>query len=424
MLARRSTLARALAALAALAVAAAACDTPAEPDDRAAPLAAVLRGQAAFARDCASCHASHDAIDLAFFNFTDTTIIRRAVAHVDTETALDIVAFVRTRVVPRASRTVRLFQPGGVVLGGDVAFATALFGTDQWPANLTALRLANIDPLQVKAAVELPLWSHERANLDWMPDAPLPAAILDDQGGLGRGALTSYRAIPTTQMLVRAVAALRTADRRLDNPGAPCLFDVTDRVPNYLQCFEVRRWTSTLAAQHMIRGGMIGGRLHRTAHEVWWDVGNAARKAVHAQAGLANGERNWASWMYLGWIFEPARFPSVYTGNGLMRLGLPRHATFVALRSQVGRPATSVAAYADLESAARFAPPLWTANVARFGFVHLLERARSGDVPAADRLREARARVDSAYAVAARKVVADQRPALRQLADELLAALP
>ena len=409
--------------LVALAVAAAACDTPTDPARDGSLALAAARGAAAFTRDCATCHASGDAIDLAFFNFTDTTIVRRAVAHVDTATALDIVAFVHTRVVARTSRSLRLFQPGGVVLGGDVAFATALFGADQWPADLTASRLLAIDPLQVKAAVPLPLWSQETGNLDWMPDAPLPPAILEDQSGLGRSTVAAYRASPTTQALVRAVAALRAADRRLDNPAAPCVFDVPDRAPDYPRCFEVRRWTATLAAQHMIRGG-VTSRLHRAAHASWWDVGNAARKAVHAQAGLANGERNWASWMYLGWMFEPGAFPSVYTGNGLMRLGLPRHAAFVALRSQVARPVLSVAAYADLESAARFAPPSWAANVTRFGLAHLVERVRSGDVPAADRLAEARARVDSAYAVTARKVVADQRPPLRQLADELLAALP
>jgi hypothetical protein len=255
--------------LAAAAIVGWGCDTvagPATPD--ALPLAA-LRGQAAFTRECAPCHASGDAVDLAFFNFTDTTIVRRAVAHVDTATALDIVAFVHTRSVPRASRSLRLFQPGALVLGGDAAFAAALFGADQWPADLTTQDLQAIDPLQVKAAVPLPLWSQENGNLDWMPDTPLPVAILDDQEGRARARLTAYRASSTIENLMAAVAALRGADRRLDNPGAPCLFDVVDRVPDYISCFEVRRWTSTLAAQHMIRRGMTG-RLHRAAHAVWW----------------------------------------------------------------------------------------------------------------------------------------------------------
>ena len=400
----------------------AACDALTEPTSDAGLSAAAVRGQQAFARDCGTCHASFDAADLAFFNFTDTTIIRRALAHVDLATAQDIVAFVHTRLGPRASRNLRLFQPGDVVLGDDLAFATALFGVNQWPADLTTARLAAIDPSHVRAAVALPLWSHETSNVDWMPDRPLPDVLLDDQNGRARTMLASYRTVLTPQSLNGVVQALRTADRRVENPAAPCVFDVVDRVPDYFTCFEARRWTATLAAQHLLRGGTV--RPHRSAAEIWWDVGNAARKAVNANAGLANGPQNWASWMYLGWIFEPGRFPSVYTGNGLMRLGLPRHATFVALRSQVARPPLSVAVYADLESAARFAPAAWTTNVARFGFNHLLERVRAGDLPSLERRAEARLRVDSAYAVAARKMPVDQRPALRQLADELLAALP
>jgi hypothetical protein len=402
------------------------CDVPptAPPLTNASeePRERVLRGQAAFVSSCAPCHASGDGLDLAFFNFTDTTIVRRAVVHVDTATALDIVAFVHTLDIQRASRDLRLFQPSGAVLSGDVALASALFGRDEWPADLTSARLAEIDPLQIPTAVALPQWSVEQANLDWMPSARLPSAILDDRNGLVRSALSTYRAAPTTENLVRVVSALRTADRRLDNPGAPCVFDVPERV-DYVACFEARRWASSLAAQHMIRNG-IAGRLHRVAHETWWDVGNAARKAIAAHVPFERGEANWASWMYLGWIFEPARFASVYTGNGLIRIGLPRHATFVALRSQVARPARSMAVYADVQSAARFAPPHWAFNAVRFGYAHLLERIRVGDVPTAPDLRaEARTRVEGAYAVASRKIPADQGRVLRQAADEVLVLL-
>src|SRR5438128_3225954 len=44
-------------------------------------------GQIAFEQSCSPCHASRDGFDLAMFGFTDTTIIRRAVKHVDTATA-------------------------------------------------------------------------------------------------------------------------------------------------------------------------------------------------------------------------------------------------------------------------------------------------------------------------------------------------
>ncbi|MBI4544286.1 MAG: hypothetical protein HY703_03725 [Gemmatimonadetes bacterium] len=380
------------------------------------------QGQVAFAAECATCHASGDGFDLAFFNFTDTTIVRRAVAHVDTATALDIVAHVGTLRVQRASRDLRPFQPGGAVLSGDVEFATALFGADAWPADMTSERLRAIDPLAVRAAIALPLWSLENGNLDWMPDQPLPAGVLDDQGKLGRAALAGYQAAPTSENLVRALSALRSAERRTENPAAPCLLEVPERV-NYQQCFNVRRWTSTLAAQHMLRYG-ISGRLHPVAHEIWWDVGNVARKALSAHVPFDNAERNWASWMYLGWIFEPSRFASTYTGSGLTRVGLPRHATFVALRSQVARPQSSVSPYADVESAAKFAPNSWAFQAVRFGYSHLLERIRSGDLPRLEMRADARARVESAYTIASRKIAAAERDALRQAANEVLAALP
>ncbi|MBI4420315.1 MAG: hypothetical protein HY560_05770 [Gemmatimonadetes bacterium] len=381
----------------------------------------VARGHAAFERECAGCHASGDGLDLAFFNFTDTTIIRRAVAHVDTATARDIVAYIHTLSAPRLGRDFRLFQPGGAILAGDIPFANQLFGGDIWPVWLTTEQLRAGDPLKLKAAVPLPLWSVERQNVDWMPDSTLPAAILDDQGGRARAAVAAYRLNPSNANLIKAVSALRSADRRAANTGAPCLLDSLTRV-NYQQCFQVRRWTASLAGQHMIRYG-ITGRFDRSVHDVWWEVGNVARKAVSQRVSFGNAERIWAEWMYLGWVFEPASFASTYTGNGLLKLGLPRHATFVALRSEVVRSRGSLAPYADVESAARFAPVHWTFNAIRFGLNHLLERQGSGDLPSPEMRADARTRIENAFAAANVKLTAVQRADVRQLADRVLAGL-
>src|SRR5688500_20313441 len=56
------------------------------PSDPAAPRHDVSMGRAAFVQDCSTCHASGDGFDLRTFSFSDTTIIRRAVNHVDTAT--------------------------------------------------------------------------------------------------------------------------------------------------------------------------------------------------------------------------------------------------------------------------------------------------------------------------------------------------
>jgi hypothetical protein len=380
-------------------------------------------GREAFTRECATCHASGDGFDLAFFGFTDTTIVRRAVAHVDTATALDIVAHIRSLRVPSVPENLRLFQPRGVTVGSDVAFAVALFGRDAWPVELTTDGLKAIDPRQVAIAVPLPVWSDEGSNLDWMPDDPLPPEIVGYAGGLPGAAVAGYRAVPTRENLARAVAALRSADRVGANLGAPCLFEDAARV-DYEACFEVRRWTSTLVAQHMLRYD-VRASLGPELHDVWWDVGNAARKSRQDPARtVERAVENWATWMFLGWSFEPSRHPSVYTGGGFRQLGLSRHATFVALRSQVARPRNSPMVYDDLVQAIRFAPGSWTTASAAFGFRHLLERLESGDRPTRpEQITEARADVEMAIAEVNRRAPAADRAALTALGQLVLQAL-
>jgi hypothetical protein len=403
-------------------LAAAGCSTESSLGPAETP-ANTLLGRTAFTRECAQCHSAADGFDLAFFSFTDTTIIRRAVKHVDTATARNIVAYIRSLAVPHASEGLRLFQPGNAVLGSDIEFAVALFGQDIWPAGLTSAALKAIDPRQVRVALRLPVWSDEGSNLDWMPDVALPAAILDHGGHQAEAAIAGYRAAPTVENLRRAVQALRVADRTPDNPGAPCLLEDPARA-RYLECFEARRWTSTLVAQHMLRQGLMGS-LGSDLHDVWWDVGNAARKSrADPSQTVSRVNENWATWMFLGWSFDPSRHPSVYTGGGLRSLGLNRHATFVALRSEVARPVNSPMVYDDLVQAVVFSPGGWTAATTAFGLRHLLERLAAGDRPTRPEQRiEAAAAVNRALMEAAKKVPLAERAALNLLAEQVLAGL-
>src|SRR5262245_7739376 len=162
---------------------------------------AAARGQIAFSVSCASCHASADGFDLAFFNFSDTTIIRRALNHVDRATADDIVAHIRTLPTPRHSREERPFQPGSTVLASDAAFGQTLFPNGELPDNLTTAQLRALDPLNVRIALALPRWSVEFSNTDWMPDVALPASILADQDSAPARLLAGYRASPTQDNL-------------------------------------------------------------------------------------------------------------------------------------------------------------------------------------------------------------------------------
>jgi len=406
-----------------LALVVAACsDSSRDPVDPGITKANTILGQVAFETSCSGCHASRDGFDLKTFGFTDTTIIRRAVKHVDTATARNIVAYIHTLSTPTMNEKVSLFQPKGVQLNSDVDFATALFGRDAWPSDLTTAQLAAIDPRKVAVAIHFPIWSDEATNMDWMPDNPLPDGILNYSGGLVTAAIAGYRAAPTNENLVRAVAALRTADRAIANPAAPCLLEDTLRV-KFRECFDVRRWTSTLVALHMLRNGQDAS-IGNGVQDVWWDVGNAARRSKSDRSvPIANADINWAQWMYLGWSFDPSQHSSSYTGGAFRQLGLMRHATFIALRSEVARPRNSVTEYEDYVNAVRFAPASWTVSVTTFALRHLGERLASGDRPSLAQIATAVAQINSGLTESYKKISVSDRALVNAAATPVLAAL-
>ncbi len=398
-------------------------DGPSGPTSSEPPVGNANLGRTAFQTDCAGCHATADGFDLALFGFSDTTIIRRALGHVDMPTALDIVAYIRSLHVTPVSRATLLFQPGGTTLTGDLAFAVNLFGADRWPTEFTTVALRAIDPRNVQIALPLPVWSDEGSNLDWMPDSPLPDEILGYAGRQAEGAVAGYRAAPSKENLIRAVTALRIADRAANNPAAPCRFEEIDRV-DYRTCFEVRRWTASLVAQHLLRF-QSSQTVETALHDIWWDVGNAARKSRSDEGvPVAEPVRNWAAWMYLGWSFNPSLHPSVYTGGGIFRVGLPRHATFVVLRSQVARVRNSPQPYDDFLQAVRAAPPGWTASVAAFAIRHLQERLDDGEWVADPGQRaEAVLMVQRALVEINRRVPADMAATLTAAGTQVLTRL-
>ena len=77
--------------------------------------------------------------------------------------------------------------------------------------------------------------------------------------------------------------------------------------------------------------------------------------------------QNWVAWMYLGWMFDPANVPAVYTAGGLKQMGLPRHATFVTLRSLVARPFGSQeedqTVWIDFREFGGAVPASWAASI-------------------------------------------------------------
>lgn len=386
----------------------------------------VALGKAALERECATCHASPDGFDLAFFSYPDSTIIRRAVGHVDTATAQRIVAYIRSLNTPHVARTARIFQPGGRTVQNDVDFAMNLFGQDAWP-TLTTAALRAIDPSKTPVALTFPLWSDELSNLDWLADSMPSPGILGFAGGRAANALTAYHASPTQANLLAAVAALRASDRDASNPAAPCLFNNQTRV-EYLECFEVRRWGSSLVAQHMLRNGLTRS-VGVEAAELWWDVGTPPRMAANkSNTSIANRTTNQIQWFYLGWIFEPGVHESFYLENLLAGNGMKRLAVFVALRGQVSRPPNSFdehrSIYDDLRMAVRHAPNTWAYAAATFALNHCLERLNAGERPGTPGEKaNSTTLIDQAMNEVAPKVTSAQLATLQNLANQVKARL-
>ena len=403
-------------------------DTSTSPGSGNSPFAELgnaIRGEVAFENECAMCHASRDGFDLALFSFTDTTIIRRALGHVDMSTSIDIVAHIRTFRNQQMGEESRPFQPGGRVLGTDYEFAIGTFGIDGWPDDLTTRELRQIDLRRLEVAVEFPIWSIEGSNRDWMPDHPLPDHILDYRNGRARTALDKLYRERSISAMLGAVDALSDADKDRNNPDAPCLMDPIEQL-RARECFEARRWASSLGAQYMLRYG-LDAPIHHDAHDVWWDTGFVARRTVVSSAvrgEIENGLDNWVSWMWMGWAFEPNAHSSIYLGQGLERKGYRRHATFHALKAQVERNRNSSATYRDLRNVARFAPDSWLMNAMEFGYEHLLERLADGERPTnADNLELAIAETERAYRDATNRLSEGEAAVLADLRDRVLAYL-
>ena len=381
------------------------CDTPVDPGlvETAEELVEITRaanaelGRVTFQEECASCHAAGDGFDLAAFSFPDSTIIRRALGHVNELAANDIVAHVRTLQVENlkrfgpvegVDRFSRIFQPGDRQLQSDVDFARTLFGEDVWPSELTSAELALIDPTDIAVALRFPRWSSEESNLDWMPDTPLSEGITSYRPSNSGSKYSSYRVgatldtyykYRTDHALRNAVESIRIAERSSANLEAPCLVQFSTLFRPE-ECFQTRRWTASLIAQHMVRTGQ-SDPLESFLHNLWWDVGNAARKSISHGNQIDNATENWAMWMHMGWAFAPEMNSSFYLGEGLKRLGLRRHATFVALRSMVARSDGSHHAYRDLRNVVLFAPDHWVTEALKFGYKHLIDQLEQGKLP-------------------------------------------
>lgn len=377
-----------------------------------------IQGRVVFQDGCAGCHAGGDGFDIAFFGFGDQRIFDEARIVVDSAAALDVVAYIASLGVTPVRDGPAPFQPGGEVLADDLGFAQRVFGGDHWPEDLSSGDLLALDPLAVPVAVTFPVWSERVSNLHWLPEAPLDPRIADHRNGEVQGLLDEYYRNRSGDALVKAVAALRSADRDADFEASPCVASPLSRLEAG-RCFETRRWIASLGAQYMLRTDETG-RFDVAVHDSWWDVGNAARLSLRTEEPVEDALESWVQWMYMGWAFEPARHSSSYLASGLAEAGLPRHAAFHALRSMVARGKKSRLPYEDVANAARYVPDAWVHGAVLFGYHHLLDRLDDGDRPKGDARESAVYQTLLSYQIAASRLELLEILHLRALRDEIL----
>jgi hypothetical protein len=239
---------------------------------------------------CANCHAP-DAFDLAYIDFGDANIRRRAIFHVSPTEADQLVAMVqalRARhniTAPKPAAEFRPFQPGGTVLPGataaerDLAFARTLVAklptlmgegaVIDSPAKalrardeLLAFRLRR-EPI----GVPLARWSEDRFHgasrsslNDWLANSarvPVDAAAAQEL----YAAHDAYIAQPTLENLLRV---LDTSTQRT-RPGT----FAGDRAPTGMAAeLDLAKYQSAIYAMHLFRLEAAGNR------DVFDSVGN------------------------------------------------------------------------------------------------------------------------------------------------------
>lgn len=345
-------------------------------------------GETAFRAECAPCHASLDGFDIAKFSYFDSTIVRRAVAHVDTATANQIVTYTNSFQVSQVPEDYRPFQFGGIKLSSDIEFAVNLFGQDQWPSSLTDAQLLAIVPRNVPVAVLMPPNSTEQSDatggtVEWVPPAPIPDAVLNFNGNRLRNAIDTYELSLSQADLITAVDILVEEAENPSNPAAPCK---TNNPATIQACYNIHLWGANLSANHKLRTQEFGF-VSCSIYQQWWIAGDFAR--LNGGVGpILHHTQKWRAFMYMGWAFCPSEVPAIYTTGGLGNL--KRHATFVGLRSAVARAPglwvnEDVTSIVDVRSAFQAVIIPWADNVGLFGLNHLVSRMNAptcdGDVP-------------------------------------------
>jgi hypothetical protein len=322
------------------------------------------KGEELFNTVCAQCHASGNAWDLQAFAMPDTMVHRRALDHVNRQESFDIIKFIRSQDVEPfegaqlGSRDLPPFQPGDRILSSDRQFAMEVFGQDQWPEDLKPEDLRGMDVSEIPIPFELPRWSVDHDESDWLPTDKLPSRIADKSQF--RSAIEAYRSNPTNSNFLDVYETVHAVDEDHDD-----VYPWGDGSgPNkIIEVYELNRWISSFVAQHAIRkdrqdpGGYInwmmnqydrGGvawnidNIHHSLISEMWVVGNIMRMHgpdSNVEMSPKYGEdeiyikTTTVRWFYLAWMLNQngeTNFDVLYFPRLLNTAGYGRVAMFFA----------------------------------------------------------------------------------------------
>jgi hypothetical protein len=356
------------------------------------------RGRVAWLASCQSCHTHDKPIDMETFDFPDTAIVRRAMNHVDTTTALDIVEFKKTLGAGGPlTRTTVIYQPGtpATAVANDSLFAVALWGADEWRASITRDSLLATHIKDVRIPITLPLWSDEATAYDWVPgtgpfNGQLRSGVLNS--ALVQNALAQYRANPTIQNAGNLAGKISNSAHNEAIPDAPCVYNASNWQTRFdstaaQACADHLKWGANLMYQTGVASGLHPDTIIKRSEGVWWETGHMFHKAQQRGRNIELRSLQTCAWIYLGslWTGAARSEASLYMtgpcGGGSSGLNHKRWASWMTMYMMVRRTANdkgSTEACRDIWSMTDHGHSTWFATSVAFGLREMMYRLDNG----------------------------------------------